>query len=192
MATGSDFTGDPIEPLAFDSFSRRYLAAWNSHDPAAVAACATHDVTWDSPALPQPGQGHDAVIGVVAATIAAFPDYQFTQPAASAIAEDQLTAYLPWRMTGTNTGSFDPPGYAPTGRSVDLTGIDVLRFRDGLIWRYQSVYNYSLVARQLGLGLPRGGSFERAAVHAQRLFVKLRTKRQRGLPASRTTRWRPR
>ncbi len=74
-------------------------------------------------------------------------------------------------MTGTNTGSFDPPGYAPTGRPIDLTGIDVWRFRHGLIHRYQAVYNYSVIARQLGLALPRGGRLERTAVRAQRLLA---------------------
>lgn len=173
MTPRCEFRGDPIEAAVFGSFSRRYLAAWNAHDPLAVAACATDDVVWDSPALPQPGRGREAVVDVVAATVAAFPDYEFTQPAAWAIATDRLTAYLPWRMTGTNTGTFEPPGYAPTGRLVDLAGIEVLRFRDGLIWRYQSVYDYSAVARQLGLGFPRGGALERFAVRAQRMFVKL-------------------
>ena len=171
--TDTSYEGDPIDPQAFATFSHRYLTAWNSHDPQAVAACATEDVIWDSPTLPEPGHGRDAVQRVVAATAAAFPNYEFTQPAAWAIAEDGLTAYLPWRMTGTNLGSFEPPGYAPTGRSVDLPGIEVLRFRDGLIWRYRSVYNYSLVARQLGLSFPRGGTVERAAVHAQRAFTRL-------------------
>ena len=78
---------------------------------------------------------------------------------------------MPWRMTGTNTGSFDPPGFAPTGRPVDLTGIDVLRFRDGLIWRYRSVNNYSEIARQLGLAFSRNGMAEKTAVRAQRLLA---------------------
>lgn len=163
--------GEPIDPDALRAFGRRYLGAWNAHAPDAVAACATEDVVWDSPALPEPGVGRRAVAGLVAATATAFPDYQFTTPSAWAIAEDRLTAYVPWRMTGTNTGSFDPPGYAPTGRPIDLTGIDVWRFRDGLIWRYQAVYNYSEVARQLGLALPRNGRLERSAVRAQRLLA---------------------
>ncbi len=174
MASESDFGGDVIEASAFGAFSDRYLAAWNSHDPTKVAECATEDVVWDSPALPEPGRGRDAIAALVATTSTAFPDYEFTQPSAWAIADDQLTAHLPWRMTGTNTGSFDPPGYAPTGKSINLTGIDVFHFRDGLIWRYQSVYNYSLVARQMGLGLPRGGKLERAAVHTQRMLTRVR------------------
>ncbi len=174
-----EFRGDPIDPGEFEVFSRRYLDAWNSHDPDGVAACATDDVVWDSPALPAPGRGRQAVADLVRSTVVAFPDYEFTQPSALAIAEDRLTAYLPWRMTGTNTGTFEPPGYAPTGKPIDLPGIDVLRFRGGLIWRYESVYNYSLIGRQLGLALPRGGWAERAAVRAQRVFVALSRQRSR-------------
>ena len=78
------------------------------------------------------------------------------------------------------TGSFEPPGFAPTGKSVDLPGIEVLRFRDGLIWQYRSMYDYSLVARQLGLGLSRGGALERAAVWGQHLLVSARRRRDLG------------
>jgi steroid delta-isomerase-like uncharacterized protein len=167
---------EPIEPGALRAFVDRYLDAWNSHEPGDVAACAAEDVIWGSPALPTPGSGRAAVAALVGATVTAFPDYRFTRSAPVAIAEDRLTGYLPWRMVGTNTGSFDPPGYAPTGRPIDLTGIDVLQFRDGLIWRYEAVYDYSLVARQLGLTAPRGGRLERLAVHAQRMLVRVRAR----------------
>jgi steroid delta-isomerase-like uncharacterized protein len=177
VGPGADVQGEPIEGDALRAFTRRYFEAWNSHMPSAVAACTTDDVVWDSPALPDLARGPAAVAGLVTTTVTAFPDYEFTQPAPWAIAEDRLTAYVPWRMTGTHTGSFDPPGYAATGRTVDLRGIDVWRLRNGLIWRYQAVYNFSLVPRQLGLTPPRGGRLERVAVHAQRLFVRLRPQR---------------
>ncbi len=174
MASQDEYRGDPIDAAELEIFSDRYFDAWNSHEPERVAACATEDVVWDSPALHAPGRGRQAVVDLVATTVVAFPDYEFTRPSAIAIAEDRLTAYVPWHMTGTNTGSFDPPGYAPTGKPIDLPGIDVWRFRNGLVWRYQAVYNYSVIGRQLGLALPRGGRLERAAVRAQRLFVGLR------------------
>ncbi|MCP3988419.1 MAG: ester cyclase [Actinomycetia bacterium] len=165
--------GEPIDPDPLRAFSQRYFDAWNSRSPSRVAACATEDVVWDSPALPQPGVGREAVSDLVAATARAFPDYEFSAPSPWAISDDRLTAYVPWRMTGTNTGSFDPPGYAPTGRSIDLAGIDVWRFRNDLIWRYQAVYNYSVIARQLGLALPRHGTIEWVTVRAQRLLVRV-------------------
>ena len=165
---------EPIDADALETFADRYFTAWNSHTPSRVTACATEDVVWVSPALPEPARGRAAVGRLVATTAAAFPDYEFTRPSPFAIARDERTAYVPWRMTGTNTGSFDPPGYAPTFRALDLHGIDVWQFREGLISRYEAVYNYSDVARQLGLALPRNGRLERLAVATQRLLARLR------------------
>ena len=166
--------GDRIDPDAFGELADRYLLAWNSHDPSQVAACAAPDVTWNSPALHHPGRGRAAVAELVASTARAFPDYEFSRPATWAIAEDERTAYIPWRMTGTHTGRFDPPGYAPSGKPIDLHGIDVVRLRDGLIWHHESVYDYSLVTRQLGLAIARGGRVERLAVRAQRALMAIR------------------
>ncbi|MDJ0771193.1 MAG: nuclear transport factor 2 family protein [Ilumatobacter sp.] len=174
MASEDEFRGEPIDSGELEVFSGRYFDAWNSHAPAQVAALATEDVVWNSPAFREPGRGRQAVIDLVATTVVAFPDYVFSRPSAPAIAEDGVTAYVPWHMTGTNTGSFEPPGYAPTGKAIDLPGIDVWCFRDGLIWRYQAVYDYAVIGRQLGLALPRGGRLERAAVRAQRLLVGVR------------------
>ncbi len=87
--------------------------------------------------------------------------------------EDRRVAYTPWVMTATNTGPIDPPGFSPTGKRVEVRGIDVWQFRGGLIWRYEAVYDFSDVARQLGLMPPRGGFAERAMVRGQRLRSKL-------------------
>ena len=129
---------------------------------------------WDSPALPEVGCGRQTVIDIVRATDTAFPDYQFSRPSPLAIAEDRRTAYVPWRMTGTNTGPFEPPeDYYIRCLNHD-SELDVWRFKDGLIWRYQAMYNYSLLARQLGLAMPRGGKLEWLAVRTQRLLFGLR------------------
>ena len=166
--------GEPIDAQELHRFCETYFEAWNLHSPEAVADCASAEVLWDSPALPEIGSGREAVVDIVRATDTAFPDYQFSRPSPLAIAEDRRTAYVPWRMTGTNTGPFEPPGYAPTGRPIDLSGLDVWRFKDRLIWRYQAIYNYSLLARQLGLAMPRGGKLEWLAVRTQRLLFGLR------------------
>lgn len=161
---------EPIESLEWlESFGERYLAAWNSHDPEAVAACATEDVVWVDPALPQPARGHAELADFVVSGCTAFPDLRFTEDASPAITEDRLAAYIPWRMSGTNTGPLDPPGFAPTGKAIDIPGFDIWRFRDGLIWRYEAIYDSSLIARQLGLMPPPGGFAERSMVRLQRL-----------------------
>lgn len=167
--------GEPIESGEWlHDFGERYLAAWNTHDASAVTACATEDVIWVDPALPEPARGRDELAEFVRAGCTAFPDLRFAENGPPAMTEDRLVAYAPWRMTGTNSGPIDPPGFAPTGKAVDLPGFDMWRFRDGLIWRYEAIYDFSLVARQLGLAPPPGGLAERSMVRLQRLQAKLK------------------
>lgn len=151
-------------------FSDRYLAAWNSHDPEAVAACATEDVFWDDPGLARPAQGRKELADFVAMGARAFPDYEFTLRGAPAISDDGRVAYVPVRMTGTNTGPIDPPGFRPTGRSFSFDAIDVWTFREGLLWRYRAAYDFSTLARQLRLLPKREGLSERGWTRIQRLF----------------------
>jgi hypothetical protein len=72
-------------------------------------------------------------------------------------------------MTGTHRGVLDPPGFAPTNREVDVSGIDVWQLRDGRIARYWAYWDLMEAARQIG-AMPAPGSFgERATVMLQRL-----------------------
>jgi steroid delta-isomerase-like uncharacterized protein len=165
---------EPIESMEWlREFGERYLAAWNSGDPAAVAACAHEDVVWVDPALAEPASGRAAVADFVRQSVAAFPDMTFSDPGEPAIADDSRAAYVPWLMTGTNTGPIDPPGFAATGKRIAVKGFDVWQFREGLIWRYEAIYDFSAMARQLGLMPPRGGFAEGALARAQRLRSKL-------------------
>lgn len=165
---------EPIESEEWlAGFGERYLAAWNAHEPEGVCACATDDVVWVDPALPEPARGHAGLAQFVRDSCTAFPDLAFFEPGPPAIAPDGRVAYVPWRMTGTNTGPIDPPGFAPTGRTVSIPGFDIWRFRGGLIWRDEAIYDFNLVATQLGLTPPRGGFGERALVQAQRLRARL-------------------
>ena len=175
--TSGERIGTGAEPIESQEwlreFGERYLAAWNALDPDAVAACAHEDVIWRDPALPEPAHGREGVADFVRESARSFPDLAFSELGDPATTDDGRVAYAPWLMTGTNTGPIDPPGFAPTGKRVELRGIDVWQFRDGLIWRYQAVYDFSEIARQLGLMPPRGGFAEKAMVRAQRLRSRL-------------------
>ena len=165
---------EPIESMEWlREFGERYEAAWNSGDAAAVAACAHEEVIWIDPALAEPAMGRVGVADFVRTSVQAFPDLTFSEPGEPAIADDSLAAYVPWQMTGTNSGPIDPPGFAATGKRIEVKGFDVWQFRDGLIWRYEAIYDFSQLARQLGLFPPRGGFAERALVGVQRLRSKL-------------------
>jgi steroid delta-isomerase-like uncharacterized protein len=165
---------EPIESIEWlREFGERYLDAWNSHDPSAVAACIAEDVVWEDPALPAPARGRDEVAAFVKMSVVAFPDYRFSEPGGPAISDDRLVAYQPWRMAGTNTGPIDPPGFAPTGRGFAIEGVDIWRFRGGLIWRYRAAYDFTDIARQLGLMPPRDSGAEKALVRMQRMRKRL-------------------
>ena len=166
---------EPIESMAWlHLFVVDYLAAWNNHDPQAVASLVAEDVVWEDPSLAEPARGRREVADFVAATAVSFPDYRFSEPGAAALSENRMVVYLPWRMTGTNTGPIDPPGFAPTGRTFSIEGVDICQFRGGLIWRYRASYDFADLGRQLGLAPTRGGLAERAMVRLQRLAAKVR------------------
>jgi steroid delta-isomerase-like uncharacterized protein len=81
------------------------------------------------------------------AYIAAFPDLHFE--AEDIIASgDKVVARL--RCTGTNTGDF--MGMPATGKSVDIEGIDIIRFEDdGLAHEHWGVFDALGMMQQLGV-----------------------------------------
>jgi steroid delta-isomerase-like uncharacterized protein len=165
---------EPIEDMEWlRDFVGRYEAAWNSHDPAAVTACLAEDVVFEDAGLPDPARGREEVAAFATGTFTAVPDWQVSTTGALAISEDGLVAYAPWRITGTNTGPIDPPGFAPTGQSFAIEGVNISCFRGGLIWRYRDVYDSAELMRQLGLMPPPGSRAERALVRMQRLRARL-------------------
>ena len=177
MEAATKRIGDGAEPIEspewLREFGHAYLAAWNSRDPEAVAARMAPDVVWIDPAMPEPARGPGEVAQFARDSFTAFPDLSLEEPGDPALTPDSLVAYVPWRMRGTNTGPIDPPGFAPTGRAIVVDGIDVWRFRDGLLWRYEAVYDFNGLAAQLGLVPPRGGAAERTMARMQRLRAKL-------------------
>lgn len=102
---------------------------------------------------------------------AALPDLRFTIEAVHDV--DERTAVGQWRLQGTFSGG-PFQGIEPTGKRVDLRGIDVMRF-EGSILRHNAVYYDSLsFARQVGL-LPMADSAgDRAILAAFNLLTRIR------------------
>jgi hypothetical protein len=72
-------------------------------------------------------------------------------------------------------GSVEPPGFAPTGRRMQVDGVDLWRMRDGRIARYRAFYDVTDLARQLGIVPPSGSRAERMTValqHFQARFLR--------------------
>lgn len=56
-----------------------------------------------------------------------------------------------WHFTGTMTGPIDPPGYAPTGRKVSVSGVCLFEFQDGLVAHHTIVYDSMGILQQVGI-----------------------------------------
>jgi steroid delta-isomerase-like uncharacterized protein len=170
---------DRVDAEFVRSFVERWANAWNGHDADALASLCTEDVVWDDPALPGPEHGRAAVREYLRGVWTMFPDLSFALPEPPLIALDGPRAGQVWVMTGTMLGSDPWAGFAPTGKHVELEGIDLYEFRDGLLAHYRGRYDMAETARQLGLAPARGSRPERIAAFLQRTAVRLRRKRTR-------------
>lgn len=90
----------------------------------------------------------------------AFPDFRFE--IVDLVAEGEKAA-VRWHATGTFNGSTDFEGMLPTGKSIDITGIDLVTVRDGKLQRNEAYMNGAHMAQQLG-ALPPAGSFQERAM----------------------------
>jgi steroid delta-isomerase-like uncharacterized protein len=148
-------------------FAERYLDAWNSHDAEQIEPLVTPDVVWLDPALTEPARGVEEVKDFMRRSWVAFPDLRLSSgPLWLEPHGDSMT--WAWRMEGTHRGAIDPPGFAATGKRIDLDGIDVWDFDEGRLERYRAYYDMATLARQIGAMPPPGSAGERVGVVLQR------------------------
>ena len=159
---------EPAVALELPELVQRYKAAWNSHDPHAMAELLTDDVVWADPALPAPVQGIPAVQEFMRMSYRGFPDLRFGEPEPQVLATAGDLVLWGWYMEGTHRGVIKPPGFAPTGRPMRVEGIDQWTLRDGLIARYRAFYDMNDMARQLAIVPSPGSRAERGLVAFQR------------------------
>jgi steroid delta-isomerase-like uncharacterized protein len=148
-------------------FVERYVEAWNSHDAEQIEPLVTPDVVWLDPALTEPARGVHEVKDFMRRSWVAFPDLRFSSgPLWVEPHGDSMT--WAWRMEGTHRGTIDPPGFAATGKRIDLDGIDVWDFAGGRLERYRAYYDMATLARQIGAMPTPGSAGERVGVVLQR------------------------
>jgi steroid delta-isomerase-like uncharacterized protein len=171
---------DRVDQEFIRGFVDRWVAGWNGHDVDAIANLCAEDVLWDDPALAAPERGRDAVRQYLRGTFSMFPDLAFALPHPPMVGVDGPRAAQVWRMSGTMLGSDPWAGFAATGNRIDVEGIDIYEFRDGVVSHYRGRYDLSEVARQLGIAPARGGRPERVMAFLQRTSVRLRRSGPRG------------
>jgi steroid delta-isomerase-like uncharacterized protein len=162
-------------------YLERWEAAWNTHDLDQLQALVTEDIVCEDPAMfGETVHGRSEFRAFAELFFRAFPDVNLEGTGALYPALQGTGLALPWRMTGTFTGELafwgkrygsKPPAWAPTGRSIDIEGIDLYELRDGLISRHTLIYDLYDFTQQIGLLPPRERKVPTIVLLAQRLIA---------------------
>jgi hypothetical protein len=159
------------------------IEAWNARDLNRLVSFMTPDVYWHDLGMPSPPAiGHAAVLRFCETALRAFPDFHLEIRGPICVAADGNSCVIPWTISATNTGPFDPPGFAPTAAHLRFDGSDYLVFRGGLISRIETRFDLIHVIEQMTgfkIRVARGSWRERFAVQLQRAFAPLLRRRNR-------------
>ena len=166
-SVGSDTSA--LNPGTVREFAARYLDAWNRQDASVMGELVTEDIVWSDPALPEPARGVAAVQEFMRSSWQAFRDLRFEEPNPPHVSVNGDQVAWAWRMHGTMTGPIEPPGFAPTGKSMTVDGVDLWIFREGRVAVYRAFYDLMDLSRQLGIMPLPGSRAERATVGMQRI-----------------------
>jgi len=115
-------------------------------------------------------RGHDDIAAFFGEMFAAFPDAETT---VTRVAADQTHVAVEWRMTAHFTGA-PFQGVEPTGRPVELRGIDLIEIADGKNVTNTAYYDGMAFARGAGLLPAQDSGAERAMKGAVNAATKVR------------------
>lgn len=88
-----------------------------------------------------------------------------------ALAADGENVLVRWQLTGTHRGEL--LGLAPTGKRINIEGVDHFVIRDGKIVANTVIVDQLEYARQLGMMPPAGSALERAMKSAMNVRTAL-------------------
>jgi steroid delta-isomerase-like uncharacterized protein len=127
--------------------NRATFAAWNAHDPDAVAAIFAAEAIVRDVGTPDVLHGRAAIRERAAELLAAFPDFRLRQ-LDLVVGEDSNADR--WEVTGTHTGPF--MGLEPTGTEIRVEGATFSRFDgDGLVVEDVNFWDVGGLMGQLGV-----------------------------------------
>jgi hypothetical protein len=170
-----------------DALMARWEKAWNTHDLDLLERAVTEDIVWEDPAMfGETVHGRSEFRAFSEILFRAMPDVHFEDAGELHLALQGTGLALPWRMTGTFTGELafwgkrygsQPPTWAPTGRRLDIEGVDLYEFRDGLISHWKIIYDLYGFTQQIGLLPPADRPIPSLALRAQRLIASRQRRR---------------
>ncbi len=115
-------------------------------------------------------RGPDEVRSYFRELFTAIPDAQMT---VERVLADDPNVLIQWRMSGTFSGG-PLMGVDPTGRWLELRGLDWLEVEDGKLRRNTAFADGLELARGMGLIPPQGSAAEKAMFGAFNAFTKAR------------------
>jgi steroid delta-isomerase-like uncharacterized protein len=139
----------------------------NTHDVTSLKGFWT-DETWER--FPsRTATGADDIASVFEEAFAAIPDLTIQ---IEELAEQGDNVFVRWHMTGTHTGA-PWEGVVPSGKRIELDGIDHFVVRDGRVVSNFIVFDQLQFARAVGL-MPESGTLgDRVVKAAFALLTKL-------------------
>jgi len=163
-----------LDRASVESLAQRWLQALNSHDPEQVVALCAPDVVFSHSTWPTTMRGHDDVWAWFTNNWRAVPDMRVELADGPFPLPDQPKVAYQWRIIGTHTGMWDPPGLAATGERFDVVIGDFHEYRDGKVVRGTGVMDITEVLRQLKVMPPQGSRAERRMMRLLNLQTRLR------------------
>jgi steroid delta-isomerase-like uncharacterized protein len=154
---------------AVEQHVRSYVEAIGRRDVEALGAHWSEDGVED---LVPIGilRGREEIKDFFRGVFAAMPNAETT---CLRVVAAETSAAVEWRMTGTFDG--EPfQGVDPTGKPIDVRGLDLIEIEDGLIVRNTAYYDNMAYARQVGLMPPMDSGAERAMKSAFNAMTRAR------------------
>jgi steroid delta-isomerase-like uncharacterized protein len=159
----------PPRRKATEAHARSYFEAIANRDTEAIAGHWREDGVDDIVPL-GPFRGTEEIVALFRELFAAVPDMEMT---VTRVVAGETHAGVEWRITGNFTGG-PFQGIDPTGRRLDVRGVDVLEIEDGQIVGNTAYYDGMTFARQIGLMPPESSSAENAMKSAFNASTKVR------------------
>lgn len=130
----------------------RIFDTFNTHDAAATAELFAPDAVLHDVAVARPAMGRAQIAEMYARHLLAIPD---TLVRVERMVAEGDTVVAEWTIRGTHQGRL--LGIPATGKAVTITGVSLMRFRDGVPVTDTRVWDFAGLLRQLGLLPSRHG-----------------------------------
>lgn len=132
--------------------AERAFDAYNSGDIDAFMAFYADDAVVSYPGIPDGTiRGHDAIRANWSSQRDSFPDSHITS---EVLVVEGDTVADEFTYAGTSTGPVTMPDgttIAPTGRHIEMRGMQLLRLRDGKVVRHDLFMDSAVMMAQMGL-----------------------------------------